>query len=1006
MFHRFFISFLIWIWPAISPLGAQKKWDTTPYIETFDTLLRTGSGDLLPSGWFFVESGTNANALYAAGDGQANTGDTYSFGTSGSGERSFGALQSGSLVPTLGLGITHSGQRIITGLILRYTGEQWRLGALGRPDRLDVQISFDATSLMTGTWQEEDSLRFAAPISSGSIGSLDGNAPANRVRLQVTLTGLAIEPGATFYLRWRDANAAGADDGLGIDDFQMEAILESGTTVPQLRSFVPANGSLGVNIRETLKLDFSRSVRVGSGAILLRRVVDKTVDAIISPGQVLITGQAASFRVENLQLSTLYEVVVPPGFFTDLTGNPFPGTGAGIEWRFTTNAWPLFRYAFPNCASPQSEGWLTVSVSGDSIWRCTETGYGGRGGVTIQGFTPGLGSRENEDWLISPVLDLSRYEHPALTFALRTRFSGAPLRVWAVADSPVRPSAESASWKEVAVIYPDPRMEGWSVYPGLDLMAWRSANTYIAFQYKSDPVAGAAQIFLDEIGLENRQTPARPFGWLLHPDLIVFDQARAGRVTEARELALQLFNVRQPVAIKTSPPFSVGLPEGNASQSLTLRPEEVHGRRLVLQVRYGQSGAGFLDRGSVHLSTDSLELFRIRAFGNTLPLESTLDVVAWNINWFGSPASGFGPSDDDLAARQIRQAMERLDADLYFFSEVVDVQRFRRLVEGLGGYGVQVSDFCSNAADSLSPNYALGQKLAFVYRKSVVEPIQFRGMLRSSASAGANWASGRFPYLMEARIKGNAAFSGFSEPWVWVGLHGKSGATEADFTRRRAAAQELKDSLDRYYGNVPHVILGDFNDDMDESIVEGATKRESPYADFLREIGAKARYFSPSLSLSRAGYHSAVGYADMIDHMVIRAGLERNYLEGSVQVLEDIVRWIPQYAQTTSDHYPLWARFSGAEISTATMVRERDDFLHILGNPTAAVLRVALPEEAEDGQLTILGVGGQVRYRREIGSGEGLSRVLEIPLTGLPPGWYVVHYLSRKQEGVKQFVKY
>src|SRR5215204_2572297 len=55
-----------------------------------------------PAGWGFVETGTNANAAFSTGTGSSNTGDTYSFGATGSPDRAFGGLQSGSLVPTIG----------------------------------------------------------------------------------------------------------------------------------------------------------------------------------------------------------------------------------------------------------------------------------------------------------------------------------------------------------------------------------------------------------------------------------------------------------------------------------------------------------------------------------------------------------------------------------------------------------------------------------------------------------------------------------------------------------------------------------------------------------------------------------------------------------------------------------------------------------------------------------------------------------------------------------------
>src|SRR5690242_18238883 len=70
------------------------------YTQNFDTLASSGTSSLVPDGWSFLETGTNANTLYSAGSGSGTAGDTYSFGATSSTERAFGGLQSGSLVPT------------------------------------------------------------------------------------------------------------------------------------------------------------------------------------------------------------------------------------------------------------------------------------------------------------------------------------------------------------------------------------------------------------------------------------------------------------------------------------------------------------------------------------------------------------------------------------------------------------------------------------------------------------------------------------------------------------------------------------------------------------------------------------------------------------------------------------------------------------------------------------------------------------------------------------------
>ena len=201
----------------------------TTYTENFDTLANTGTSSTLPSGWEFAETGTAVNTTYTAGTGSGTAGDTYSFGSAGSTDRALGGLQSGSLNPTFGASFTNTTGTAISSLLVSYTGEQWRLGALNRADRIDFQYSLNATSLTTGTWIDVDILDFTAPATTGTLGALDGNLAANRTAISGTINSLSIANGATFYLRWTDLNATGSDDGLAIDNFSLS--VPSGPTL-------------------------------------------------------------------------------------------------------------------------------------------------------------------------------------------------------------------------------------------------------------------------------------------------------------------------------------------------------------------------------------------------------------------------------------------------------------------------------------------------------------------------------------------------------------------------------------------------------------------------------------------------------------------------------------------------------------------------------------------------------------------------------------------------------
>jgi autotransporter-associated beta strand protein len=194
---------------------------TTAYSQDFDSLALTATSSSMPTGWLFSEAGSNADTTYAAGTGSVNTGNTYSFGSTSSAERAFGTLLSGSLTSTIGASFQNTTGLQLVDVRISYRGEQWRLGATSRVDQLDFQYSTNATSLTTGTYNDLNALDFVAPVTTGALGAKDGNASPNFTNISASLTSLNLANNASFFIRWTDLNASGADDGLAVDDFTM-----------------------------------------------------------------------------------------------------------------------------------------------------------------------------------------------------------------------------------------------------------------------------------------------------------------------------------------------------------------------------------------------------------------------------------------------------------------------------------------------------------------------------------------------------------------------------------------------------------------------------------------------------------------------------------------------------------------------------------------------------------------------------------------------------------------
>ena len=91
----------------------------TPVTENFDSLANAGTANTaVPAGWAFVEN--PGDTTYAASTGSTTGGNTYSFGASGSTERAFGMIQSGSVVSTIGARFQNDTGAVIQSVVIEY----------------------------------------------------------------------------------------------------------------------------------------------------------------------------------------------------------------------------------------------------------------------------------------------------------------------------------------------------------------------------------------------------------------------------------------------------------------------------------------------------------------------------------------------------------------------------------------------------------------------------------------------------------------------------------------------------------------------------------------------------------------------------------------------------------------------------------------------------------------------------------------------------------------------
>ena len=388
--------------------------------------------------------------------------------------------------------------------------------------------------------------------------------------------------------------------------------------------------------------------------------------------------------------------------------------------------------------------------------------------------------------------------------------------------------------------------------------------------------------------------------------------------------------------------------------------------------------------------------------GRAQSSSSTLDVVSWNVEFFGAPYNS-GPPDKNLQEINVKKIMRYLDADLYGLLEVVDTMRLRRLVDSLGNteYGYVVAPYCSNNVTGTGASWTSGQKQAFVYRKSVFSNITTRGICRTSGIAYANWASGRFPFLFSA----TATINGTSRNVNFILLHGKSGSTVDDFNKRQAAANELKDTLDAFFSTANVYIIGDFNDALNTSIYTGSSI--SSYDRIVADSTDADSYKSITLPLGAAGQTSMINFPNVIDNHIISNEVVPIYIPGSARIVTDVTTIVPDYvtAHNTTDHYPVFSKYSLNGVITALPTVPADALgITVTPNPFSETLVIRTGKQLRNTTISLYNTQGQQVFSQTY-SLLNAGSATEKNLGGLPAGVYYLQVATGTQRTVVKVVK-
>ena len=277
--------------------------------------------------------------------------------------------------------------------------------------------------------------------------------------------------------------------------------------------------------------------------------------------------------------------------------------------------------------------------------------------------------------------------------------------------------------------------------------------------------------------------------------------------------------------------------------------------------------------------TSDLSVEAVSFPSDSISKDHTLDIVTWNVEWFGDPSNG--PDDDNLQMQNAKTLIETIGADLYALQEISNANLFENLVANLDGYSGILATFDQS------------QRTAFIYKDETIKVYQ--SQLISSGMNYSDWAAGRFP--LELLI--DATINGETREMYLYNIHAKAYGEESDYNQRINASRQLKVFIDNQRRSANVMVLGDFNDEILQSTYNNLT---SPYRNF----DVDTEYTILTKSLEENGYTSYSRFS-MLDHILISSELEDEWLEGTERV--ENPNYIGNYLSETSDHYPVWTRF-------------------------------------------------------------------------------------------------
>ena len=219
--------------------------------------------------------------------------------------------------------------------------------------------------------------------------------------------------------------------------------------------------------------------------------IDLPVDGVPVADDLDWSDGSVAVNVSYAQLSYIFNDMEGSSSYT-FAIYPYTNTGSDIDYKTDGNA-PTVSAETSNISQLLNETfdndlgvWMQYSVTGDQIWEWDSYGLP-PGCAKMSGFAGS--ANENQDWLISPGLDMLGYND--LTFSFdhaRNYASNDGLYVMISSDYSGSGDPSVAEWSDITSEFVFPETGTWDFASAgeVDITEYASENVYLAFVYNSN----------------------------------------------------------------------------------------------------------------------------------------------------------------------------------------------------------------------------------------------------------------------------------------------------------------------------------------------------------------------------------------------------------------------------------------------------------------------------------------------------------------------------------------